>query len=93
MRRVLAVAAVFVALGTGCGGDDEEYPEESVESFVESCAAQPNTTEAACRCVIERLQETMPYEEFQAADRAVQEEKPLKPESRRKLERAAAACR
>ena len=93
MRRAAAIAAVCLALGAGCGGGDEEYPDEAVENFVESCKAQEGATEEACRCVIDRLKQTMPYEEFEAADRAVREEKPLKPESRRKRERAASQCR
>ena len=93
MRHALAIAVVAIALGAGCGGGDEEYPDEAVENFVDSCKSQEGATEEACRCVIERLKKTMPYEEFEDADRAVREEKPMKPESRAKLERAASQCR
>ena len=91
--RIAAIAAVALALAAGCGSDDEEYPDQAVENFVDSCKSQAGATEEACRCVIDRLKVTMPYEEFKQADDAVRHQKPLDPESRRKLERAAAQCR
>jgi hypothetical protein len=85
---VIAVAG----LG-GCGGDDgSTYPDEAVEAFVSECRAQPKASEASCRCVIERLQVSMPYEEFARADDALRDERAPEKASIEKLEAAAEAC-
>jgi hypothetical protein len=64
---VLATAAALAA----CGGGDEGYPEDAVDRFVEACTAQQTGTEEACRCVVDRLEERIPFDEFEAADDAV----------------------
>ena len=68
--RLLVLAAIALALGlSACGGDGgNEYPDEVVENFVSNCAAQPGTTESACQCAIDELQERMSFEEFEAAE-------------------------
>ena len=67
MRRIAAVAsAVLLVLGA-CGGDDG-YPPEVVDNFMESCTTQVGASRSYCRCAIDRLQESMPYEDFQAAE-------------------------
>lgn len=76
-----------------CGGGGGGYPQESVDAFVRECDAQPNATLAQCRCVIARLEETMPYEEFQRADAALEQEEPVDDASLATLQRAVDACR
>jgi hypothetical protein len=67
LRRIAAVAgAVLLALGA-CGGDDG-YPPAVVDNFMESCTAQVGASQSYCRCAIERLQESMSFEDFQAAE-------------------------
>jgi hypothetical protein len=93
LRSALALALLVAAL-VGCGGDDDEaaYPDEAVESFVSECRKQPNATEAACRCVIERLQVSMPYDEFERVDAALREERGPEQASLEKLQAAARGC-
>jgi hypothetical protein len=91
----LAVAAAAVALA-GCGGGGETksgYPDKAVKTFVASCSKQPGASQEACRCVIDRLQVTMPYDEFVAADKAARENREPKAASTAKLAAAAKGCR
>lgn len=94
MRSALA-AAVAVAALAGCGGGDDEsaYPEKSVKAFVDTCSKQPGASRAACRCMIERLQETMSYAEFVAADNAARQGGEPNARAAAKLEAAADRCR
>jgi hypothetical protein len=89
-----AVALSFAVVGlTACGGGGEDgYPQESIDAFVRDCNAQPNTSERQCSCVVERLQETMPYEEFARADKALRENKTPDAASLEKLRAAITNC-
>jgi hypothetical protein len=92
LRRALAFAVLVGSLA-GCGGDDgSTYPDEAVEAFVSECRAQPKASEASCRCVIERLQVSMPYEEFRRADDALRNDRAPADASVAKLQAAAEAC-
>jgi hypothetical protein len=75
VRRLIVMAAI--AVFGACGGDDgggvQAYPQEVVDNFMESCTNQPGANESYCRCAINQLQETMSYDEFQAADREISE--------------------
>jgi hypothetical protein len=96
LRRLVALGVLTLALGACGGGDSEDggYPQESVDAFVSECQkAQEDTTEEACRCVIEHLQKTMPYEEFKRADAALKENEPVDEASLVKLRTAAENCR
>jgi hypothetical protein len=95
LRSALAVAAAATALA-GCGGGDDDksgYPDKAVETFVSSCSKQPGASEEACRCVIDRLQVTMSYDEFVAADKAAREHREPTAASTAKLQAAADRCR
>lgn len=94
MRSAVALALVVVALvACGAGDDDERgYPDDAVASFVSECRRQQSATETACRCVIERLQVTMPYEEFERVDAAFRRDRTPDRASVAKLEAAAEAC-
>ena len=92
MRSDVAVALAVAGLAACGGGGKNGYPEESVDTFVQECAVQPNTGERQCRCVVERLQETMPYEEFARADAALKDNRQPAAASLRKLRAAVTAC-
>jgi hypothetical protein len=95
LRSALAVALAIAALA-GCGGGEEDergYPEEAVATFVTTCSAQPGASRAACRCMIDRLQATMPYDEFRAADEAAREDREPTRAATAKLRAAADRCR
>lgn len=92
MRSGVALALAVAGL-VSCGGNGEDgYPQESIDAFVQECAAQPNTAERQCRCVVERLEATMPYEEFARADAALNENRQPAPASLEKLRAAVTAC-
>jgi hypothetical protein len=94
LRSGLALAFAVVGL-VACGGGDGDgdgYPQESIDAFVQECRAQPSTSEGQCRCVVERLQESMPYEEFERADIALKENREPAEASIEKLRTAVTAC-
>jgi hypothetical protein len=98
---------VAAALSLGaCGGDDSSdpakdtggdrgprypYPATTVRAFVNSCAE--NGSRAVCQCAIDRLQETLPFKDFDAADKAIRQDKPLSASTRRTIDEATEACR
>lgn len=91
MRSAVALSFAVVGLAA-CGGSEDGYPQESIDAFVRECKAQPNTSERQCGCVVERLQESMPYEEFARADKALKENRQPDAESLEKLRAAITAC-
>jgi hypothetical protein len=92
LRSGLALAFAVVGLAACGGGGEDGYPQESIDAFVQECNAQPNTGERQCRCVVERLQETMPYEEFVRADEALKANREPDDGSLRRLRAAVTAC-
>ena len=92
MSRGIALAFAIAGLAACGGGREDGYPQESIDAFVQECKAQPNTTERQCRCVVERLQVTMPYEEFARADDALKESREPAAASLEKLRAAVTAC-
>jgi hypothetical protein len=92
LRSGAALAFAVAGLAACGGGGDDGYPQESVDAFVQECTAQPNTAERQCRCIVERLQETMPYEEFARADAALAENRQPAAASLQKLRAAVTAC-
>jgi hypothetical protein len=48
---------------------------------------------AVCGCTIKRLQETLPYGEFAAADKAIRQGKPVAPKTRKTIDDATGSCR
>jgi hypothetical protein len=92
LRSAVALSFAVVGLAACGGGGEDGYPKESIDEFVRECNAQPNTSERQCSCVVERLQETMPYGEFARADKALKESKDPDPASLEKLRAAIRAC-
>jgi hypothetical protein len=92
LRSGVALAFGVVGLAACGGSSGDGYPQESIDLFVEECRAQPRTSERQCRCVVERLQLTMPYEEFAEADEALKEDREPDEQSLEKLRAAVTAC-
>ena len=92
MRSAVALSFTVVGLAACGGGGEGGYPQESIDVFVKECNAQPNTSERQCTCVVERLQETMPYDEFARADKALKENQEPDQASLAKLREAITAC-
>jgi hypothetical protein len=92
LRSAVALSFTVVGLAACGGGGEDGYPQESVDAFIRECREQPNTTERQCTCVVERLQETMPYEEFARADKALKESKEPDAASLEKLRAAITDC-
>ena len=97
MRPLAILIALVLSLGVAaCGGDgggEDGYPNEAVSNFMNSCTAQQGATEAACRCVIDELERTMPFEEFEETDKALREKRRPAASSQQKLTRAVQKCR
>ena len=77
--------------GKGVSGPRYPYPSPTVRAFVNSCAQ--NGSRAVCQCTIDRLQQTLPFKDFDAADRAIRQDKPLLPATRQTIDEATEACR
>ncbi len=92
MRSGVALAFAVASLAACGEGGEGGYPQESIDEFVQECTAQPNTAERQCRCIVERLQATMPYEEFAQADAALKENRQPAAASLAKLRAAVTAC-
>jgi hypothetical protein len=96
------------ALAAGCGSSDKAktghakakqagahrypYPAAVTKQFITSCSDQGGAI-GVCHCVVERLQETLPYAKFQAADRALTRRQAVDRGARQALDAAAATCR
>ena len=68
------------------------YPPGSVRGFVRACASSPGQRKV-CGCTIERLQSTLPFAQFTAADRAIRDGRPLDESTRAAIDDATEACR
>ena len=84
--------AAGAAAGPGVAAPRYPYPRAAVDEFVEACATDSGQR-PACVCTIERLQRTLPYRDYAAADAATRAGRPAPPATRRVFEAAAAACR
>ena len=67
------------------------YPDETVRAFVSACAK--SGARSVCQCTIDRLQRTLPFDDFAAADRAIREDKPVSAKTRTTIDEATEACR
>ena len=69
MKTVLAttLTAAMIALAA-CGGGDG-YSAETRDNFVEACTSQKGATESYCGCAYDRIEKTVPFEEFERIDK------------------------
>ena len=88
--------AVGPAAGARAGSDAARprypYPTATVRKFVGACAATSGQRRA-CVCTIERLQRTLPYRDFAAADAAVRAGRRASGRTQRVFDVAAGECR
>jgi len=68
------------------------YPAAALRKFVGDCAATSGQRRA-CVCTIERLQRTLPYRDFAAADAAIRAGRRASGRTQRVFDVAAEACR
>jgi nitrous oxide reductase accessory protein NosL len=70
-----------------------KYPAPVVQNFMKSCTAQPGATASYCRCTVEELQRTLPYDEFKSADAAIQKGGKAPAKARAAIAAAIKKCR
>ena len=84
------------AAGGRAGSDAVEprypYPAAAVRKFVGACAATSGQRRA-CVCTIGRLQRTLPYRDFAAADAAIRAGRRASARTQRLFDVAAGECR
>jgi hypothetical protein len=61
---VLALASGLLAAGSALAGPAPEYGPEAEARFLEQCGSGPGPGPSACRCVMERVQNHLGYEDF-----------------------------
>lgn len=73
-RRAGAVL-VSLALIAGCGDDsDAEYPLATQRAFMDACEANSDT--ASCQCALDKIEQTMSYQEFKREETAIEAGRP-----------------
>ena len=75
------------------GGGGEEYPQNAINNFLESCTAQEGATQSECQCAIDQIQQEIPYDEFVEIDTALREGRDPPPGSQEKITEAIRECR
>jgi ABC-type glycerol-3-phosphate transport system substrate-binding protein len=70
-----------------------KYPAPVVQNFMKSCTAQAGATTSYCRCTIEELQRTLPYDDFKSADAAIQKGGKAPSKARAAINAAIKKCR
>jgi hypothetical protein len=68
------------------------YPARVVRTFVDACG-RSSAQRKVCGCTIERLESTLPYPRFAAADQAIRAGLPVPRDTRAALDAATEACR
>lgn len=97
MRTRATLVAVCCLLGfgaVGCGGDGDGYPESARQDFMRTCQAELRAEDrkAACECVLEEVERTVPYEQYKKAEAALREETELDRATAVKLRDAVQGC-
>ena len=67
--RLAAPLAATVLLA-GCGGGKASYPPQVKKGFLARCDLGKHRPQV-CLCILSRLEDTVPYAEFKAADDAL----------------------
>ena len=98
----LAVALVLAGCGGGDDGDEtpamptvaagERYPAGVEDAYMASCQQTSGGRVEICRCTFDKIEATVPYEEFEKAEAAIRNFDAAPPATRRKLRRALESC-
>jgi hypothetical protein len=92
----LALPLVVLSLGlAACGGDDDkssDYPSGVERNFLNACNKSSKGKEDACKCALDKLEDTVSYEDFKKADAAIRSGKSADPRTTEKLQAAIKAC-
>jgi uncharacterized protein YcfL len=100
LKKAILVALAALALA-GCGTSNDKtkggYPQEAVDNFTTACIKTAGGSQEAktrCNCVIDKLQSSLSYNEFKAADSAYRNDpSKLDPNSKKKIDQATSDCR
>jgi hypothetical protein len=96
MRLFLAGMVAAAALA-GCGGGDSDssghhgYSKSTEDTFIKSCTAQ-GAKSSYCHCALNKIEVTVPYDEFQRADKELGSLKGAPSSTRQKFLAAIKAC-
>jgi serine/threonine protein kinase len=79
---------------TTTGGDQHRfpYPESVINAFVTACERTSGGQRKTCECAIGKLQDTLPYAEFEKADQALREGKSADPDAQKAITDATTSC-
>jgi hypothetical protein len=79
--------------GPGVAGARYPYPRETVRAFVDACVESAGGQRPVCVCTIDRLQRTLPFDDFAAADRAIRADEPVSARTKAAIDEATESCR
>ena len=92
----LALPLLVLSLGLaacGGGGDDEpSYPADVKERFLAACSKSSKGKDEICRCTFSKIEDTVPFAEFNKADKALSGGGRADPATAEKLNAALKAC-
>ena len=87
----VAVSLAATALAAGCGSGRAPYPAKVEKGFLRACNAGERRPQA-CRCILSRLEATVPYDEFRLADEALRAGNRAPAATEKKVAAATNAC-
>jgi len=89
-RLGLALAAAVLTAGCGSNGH-ARYPTNVEKVFLRACGAGHQRPQA-CRCILSKLEDTVPFDEFRLADDALRNGGRAPAATRKKVAAATNAC-
>jgi hypothetical protein len=95
----LALPLAALTLGLAACGDDEDskagggYPTEVKENFMRACKLSSSGKEDACKCALDKLEETVSYEDFKKADADIRAGGKASGDTADKIQEAITSCR
>ena len=99
MKKALIVAAALTALA-GCGAssktNSDKYPKEAVNNFTTQCVSSgggTNDVKDRCKCVIDKLQDRVKFDDFKKADDAIRNKKTPEKATIDAIDKAVSDCR